>query len=478
MIKLLLRETIEAMSGLVRGVAPTRSVTGVTTDSRAVAAGELFFALRGENADGHEFAPAALRAGAAGAVIASSEAPRVADAVRGQDAAGVLIEVDDPRAALGRLAAFHRRLGSARVVAVAGSNGKTTTKSLIDHLLRGRFRGACSPKSFNNDIGVPLTMLSSQSGDDYLIVEIGTNAPGEIAQLTALARPDVGVITCIGEEHLAGLGDLDGVAREETALLATMPRGGFAAINVDWPRIREFLPDPGPALATFGAADSGADLRVTRAVQLDPGRDEGPWLEFELNGRWSFRLPVLGAFNAWNAAAAVLVARRFGMDYEEIAARMPSFVPPPMRAEALQHAGATIINDAYNANPHSALAAIETLESLPARGRRVFVFGEMRELGAHAASLHLRVARRLRTAKIDHIMLVGAAVALMAREWGDNTLFGPTVEHCETLERCAERLAESLRPGDVALLKASRSIGLDRVVAMLRTAAPQPAASG
>ena len=463
MIKLVLGEVVDAIDGRTEDVVPPVSVTGVSTDSRTVAEGELFFALSGERFDGHAFVVKALQRDAVAAVISGSRAAEVAEALAAAGVDGPLIEVDEPLAALGRLAVFHGKQTSTDVIAVVGSNGKTTTKAMIDHILKGRMRGRCSPKSFNNAIGVPLTLLTAEAADDYLVVEIGTNAPGEVAELAALSRPDMAVITGIGEEHLEGLGDLDGVAAEECSILSYVDEGGFAAVNTDWPRIREFMPERRMTLATFGR-EADADLRVTAT------RYEMPWLHFELNGRFEYRLRMPGVHNAINAAGAIAIARRLGFEHEEIAERLTSFAALPMRSEVLKLGGVTVINDAYNANPASTLAAIDALEALSVTGRRVVVFGEMRELGAQSAKLHGKVAERLKAGTAEQVLLVGAAVEMMHDVLADGTLFGPRVECCETVEQCGEKLVAMLRDGDAVLLKASRAVGLDRLVTPLSAA--------
>jgi UDP-N-acetylmuramoyl-tripeptide--D-alanyl-D-alanine ligase len=462
-IKLVLSEIVDAIEGKVAGTTPTLSVRGVSTDSRSVSEGELFFALGGPRFDGHDFVADALGRQAVGAVIAASRAPQVTAAVTEAGLTGVLVEVDDPLAALGRLAVFHSRQLPTEVIAVVGSNGKTTTKAMISHVLAGRSQGRSSPKSFNNAIGVPLTLLSAEASDDYLVVEIGTNAPGEVAELATLARPGMAVITCICEEHLEGLGDLHGVAAEECSVLEHVSAGGFAAVNVDWPRVREYLPERGITFATFGHSED-ADLRISET------RYDAPWLRFVLNGRFPYRLKTPGAHNALNAAGAIAIALRWGLEHPEIAERLESFVALPMRTEILEMGGVSVLNDAYNANPESSIAAIEALEALPAAGRRVAVFGQMCELGERSAELHRKVARRLCGSDINHVLLVGAADEMMSEELRTETLFGPQVQRCETVQACLEKLLEVLRDGDVVLLKASRAVELDRLVEPLRDA--------
>ncbi|MBK8914327.1 MAG: UDP-N-acetylmuramoyl-tripeptide--D-alanyl-D-alanine ligase [Phycisphaerales bacterium] len=465
MIKLTLAEIIDAIRGKPRGDMPGGSVTAVATDSRSVQRGELFFALRGERFDGHAFVFDVLRAGAIAAVVEDAQADALTRELRERGVAEPrLIGVPDVPAALGRLGAYHRRQISATVIAVVGSNGKTTTKAMIDHVLADGRRGRCSPKSFNNAIGVPLTLLSAQAADEYLVVEIGTNAPGEIAALAALVQPDAAVLTSLSEEHLEGLRDLDGVASEECSVFAALSSGGFAAINIDAPQVRGHLPTGGATIVTFGTA-ANADLRVSHAEYVPP------WLNFTLNGKFRYRLPIPGVHNALNAAGAVAVARRLGMEHERIAARLETFKAPPMRSELMQLGGVTLINDAYNANPRSALAAIDSIEAVPTAGRRIVVFGEMRELGARSAALHRQVAERLAGGRVDHVLLVGAAGALMKDAFADPRLFGPKLDLCSDVDSCRERLRQVVQDGDVVLLKGSRAVGLERLVEALSPAA-------
>lgn len=456
-----LSEVVAAIDGRVVCGRPQADVGGVTTDSRTAAPGELFFALRGPRFDGHDFVTDATRRGAVGAVVAAERAASLAASLAAADARGTLIAVDDPLAALGRLAAFHRRRLSARVIAVVGSNGKTTTKALIDHLLSGQLRGRASPRSFNNAIGVPLTLLSARPDDEYLVVEIGTNRPGEVRELAALVQPEIAVVTSIGREHLEGLGDLAGVAAEECSVLAHLPPGGYAVVNVDWPEIWAHLPRRMLAMTTFGSS-AAADLRIS-AVRYEP-----PWLRFVLNGRCGYRLRLVGAHNAWNAAAAIAVARHFGMRQREIAARLESFAPLPGRGELLELGGVTVLNDSYNANPDSVQAALAAFAALPVVGQRVVVLGEMRELGARSGELHAELARQLRDSAVDRVLLVGAAGELMGSVLAGTPLFDPRRDRCPTVAACARRLLELLRPGDAVLLKASRAVGLECLLQPLR----------
>lgn len=457
MIKLTVSEIIKALGGRMAGVPPEGSVTHVSTDSRQVREGDLFFAIRGDQFDGHDFIDDAFARGAAFAVAANTRYASIPP----QAIDRRLILVDDTIAALGRLAAYHRSVMPAQVIAVVGSNGKTTTKGMIDHVLAGSRRGRSSPRSFNNAIGVPLTLLSATLADEYLVVEIGTNAPGEIAALSAIVRPDAAVVTSIGEEHLAGLGSLDGVALEETSVFAHLAPGGTAVVNIDAPELRMRLPDRSVKTVTFGTADD-ADLRISDI------RYDAPWLTYRVNGRFDYRLRAPGAHNAWNAAGAIAIGRRFGMDDVEIASRLMSCPLPPMRMELVELAGVTYLNDAYNANPASMAEALRTLASMATGGRRIAVLGEMRELGAHSAALHRRVGAQLVECGIDIAILVGDGAKDYAegvRAAGGN---GTHWELVADVDDAARRLNELVHPGDLVLLKASRAVALERILDRIR----------
>lgn len=452
MLPLTLNDVQLAVRGTTPMPLPAREALGVSTDTRTLKPGEVFFALRGPNFDGHAFVADALARGAALAIVGDRA---VAEKLAGKP----VLLVDDTLAALGRLGAAHRKRIRAQVIAVVGSNGKTTTKALIDHLLAGRWRGRSSPKSFNNAVGVPLTLLSAESGDQYLVVEIGTNAPGEVAQLAAITQPDILVVTSIGEEHLEGLSDLRGVLAEEMSAMDYLRENGLAAVNNDLELTRQWLAQSKRKALTFGR-DAGADMRIT-SLESAP-----PWLLFELNGRFSYRMPVLGAHNAINAAGAIAVARRFGMEPEEIAARLETFATPAQRMEMSALGGVTLINDAYNANPASMRAAIDTLESMRPSGRRVLVVGEMRELGGKSPEMHEAIARRLCDSVIEEVVLVGAAADMMLGPMRTGTR--PNVSCAPDIPALDDRLSRLLRSGDIVMLKASRAVGLERVLPLLR----------
>ncbi|MHC4992330.1 MAG: UDP-N-acetylmuramoyl-tripeptide--D-alanyl-D-alanine ligase, partial [Planctomycetota bacterium] len=323
---------------------------GVGIDTREVLRGRIFFAIRGERHDGHDFLPKAVEQGALLLVVGRAPDPLPPEPV------GVLL-VDDPRRALGRVAkAYRRTLGGTRVVAITGSVGKTTTKNLIDAVLGSTLRGRTAPRSYNNDIGVPLTVLGAQPTDQYLLAEIGTSGPGEIGRLGQICEPEVAVLTMAGRGHLEGLGSVDAVAREKLSLAACLRPGGLAVVNADSPPLRGALKTTRNVVLYGEAPD--ANLRLT-----DRGAEGDHWW-FEINHRHRYPLMLPGRHNAVNAVAAVAVGRRFGLDDETIAEGLRSAEAPPMRLSRPSSGRCLIFNDAYNANPESMDAALDTFLEL------------------------------------------------------------------------------------------------------------------
>jgi UDP-N-acetylmuramoyl-tripeptide--D-alanyl-D-alanine ligase len=353
----------------------------------------------------------------------------------------------------------------ARVIAVTGSNGKTTTKDMIAHILAGTRRVERSRASFNNDIGLPLTLLSAPEGVEFLVVELGTNRPGDIERLAQWARPDAAVITSISEAHLEGLGSLEGIAAEKATLLRHLRSGGFAVVPADEDRLAPHLGAlPPEKLIRIGRSEH-ADLRVGEVARRPDG------IRFLCRGT-EFQLRLAGPWNALNAMAASAVAMMYGVSLPECAARLAEFRPPKMRMERLQIGGITIVNDAYNANPASMRGAIEEFERMACRGKKVAVIGEMRELGAESRRLHEEMGARLaETPSIAAVVTIGPEARAMGLS-----------PHYDSVEEARDRLCGLMEPGDLVLLKGSRAVGLEKVVKYLaakvtgtRGHAPAPA---
>ncbi len=431
------------------------TVTGLCTDSRTLKPGQAFLALKGDTFDGHTMLGAAAKAGSPLAIIDSVERASVLPTGM------AVLKVADTRRSLLRLAAAYRKtLDRTRVIAVGGSNGKTTTVRLITAALSSAMKGTASQKSFNNDIGVPLTILSASPSDQYLICEVGTNAPGEISTLAAVVQPDIGVITSIGREHLEKLGSLRGVAREEASLLEHIRPGGAGFISADALELREVLgtlSSRPAALLSFGF-DHDSDVGIARVEQSLTG------MTFTLNDRAEFKLPLLGRHNAANAAAAIAVARRMGLPDAAIAEGLATAKGESMRLEVSHHSGVCIINDAYNANPDSMRASLETFDAVAKHAdRRIVVLGDMLELGEYAAASHREVVEAV--ASRPHIavaVLVGPqmkAAASPLSKTGVKVIFGDDLN-----EPFAAQVAKALQPGDAVLLKGSRRMRLERLI--------------
>lgn len=441
-------------------------IVGLGTDTRTLTPGRGFLAIRGEHFDGHDFLLAACEAGAPLLVVEDGGAAEEAIAEHPDT---WVLRVPDTRKALVRLAAAYRRtLESTRVIAITGSNGKTTTARLIDAVLGTKFRGTVSAHSFNNDIGVPLTILSARPGDQYLVCEVGTNSPGEIELLARIIEPDIGIITTIGRAHIEHFGSMEAIAREKATLLSYIRPGGTAIATAEFDLLREFI-KPIPNVVTFGRS-ADADLRLTSFEHLE---DSDSLSRFTVNDRRSFALSLYGEHNAHNALAAVAVGHRFGLDDEEIARGLRSVKSVEMRLQRESIGGVDVFNDAYNASPESTVAAIRTFASVSDSRRRVIVIGDMLELGDAAPGAHREVAEAiLEAGDIAEVFTIGAAALYTAdglsQHWPQSriTMF-------QKLEpKQAVQIASKLNEGDAVLLKGSRGMRLEQIIEALRERVP------
>lgn len=444
-----------------RWLAPmsASAATGFAIDSRKIATGQVFIALRGEHADGHDFLHHAARAGASTALV--ERAP-----VDPPTGLGLLLVEDSIRALADLARAFRiEALDRVRIVGITGSSGKTTTVRLVDSILATCGHGSCPPGSFNNHLGVPLTLLAARERDDYLIVEIGTNAPGEIRALADLARPQAALITSIGRAHVQGLGGREGVAREKASLFDALVPPALRVLPGDEPLLAHVRP-----AITFGLRDD-CDYRV-ESIACDASGTS--FFLFERSGEATpelLRLPLVGRHNALNAAAAAALARAMGIAWDDIRRGLAEARGAPMRLEVKRLAsGVEILDDSYNANPDSMLAALRTLRDLPARGRRVAMLGEMRELGVHANALHAEIVADLARAPLDLVVLVGPGFRAAADDLAPR--FPGRVEWFEDSTEPNARLAAAhVREGDIVLVKGSRATRMERLASAIEAAA-------
>lgn len=437
-----------AVDGVIVG-APDAVATSFAIDSRVLEPGACFVALRGER-DGHDFVADAFARGATIALVAREVPHPVGSA---------LVVVEDPLAALAR-AASHTRAGwrDVTVVGITGSVGKTSTKDLTAAALSEGRRVHASHGSFNNEAGLPLTLLHAPTGTEVVVAEMGARFRGNIAALCAVARPTVGVVTRIGLAHPEHLGGPEGILRTKGELLEALPASGTAVLNADDPASPALAARTAAAVVTVGSHPT-ADVRVRDLVvtaDLRPrfGLDT-PWGALEVT------LRVLGAHQAQNAAMAATVALVIGVAPEAVAAGLATATPATWRMEVTTSPdGVVVINDAYNANPDSMRAALRSLGDLPAPGRRVAVLGDMLELGAHSEAEHAALGELAATVGVDLLVAVGphsVATAAQAERAGIVTL------HAADRDEARVLVATHVRPGDAVLVKASRGIGLEAI---------------
>lgn len=430
-------------------------IDGVSIDSRTIKPGEAFLVLKGDRFDGADFVDAAIKAGAGVIIGPETIGERTVP----------VIAVEDPITALARLAATWRDcLRSTRIVAVTGTNGKTTTVNLIHAACRDTLEGSASERSFNNHIGAPLTLLRAQETDDYLVCEIGTSAPGEIAHLASIIRPDIGVVTSIGFGHAQRLGGLEGVRVEKGALLRALDPGGVAIFPAGELDLIAFV--EASTLISFGSdidADVVAGPATVESIKNDDG-SESIGIGFTLNGDRPVRLPLLGEHNARNAAAAFAVAEQLGVSAADAIAGLARVKVPGMRLELRHLASMRIINDAYNANPDSMAAAIDAVVAIPRAGRLVLVLGDMLELGEHAPSAHRRIGRMIGKLETPLALItIGPEASLIAEGCKSAANVEPLATLPDITDTSIERAVALLAPGDTVLLKASRGVRLERI---------------
>ncbi|MCW2699911.1 MAG: murF [Blastococcus sp.] len=459
MIPLTLTEVTQLTGGTLHGSPDgAAAVTGtVTLDSRTAQPGDLFVAFAGERADGHDFLGAAAAAGAVAALT-----------TRPYDGLPCVV-VPDTVAALGRLAAgVHERLvaGGLITLGITGSSGKTSTKDLLGQVLAAAGPTVSPPGSYNNDIGLPLTVLSADAGTRFLVLEMGSRGPGHIARLCGVARPRIGIVLNVGSAHLGEFGSAEGIARAKGELVEALPEDGTAVLNADDPRVIGMATRTRARVMTTGR---GPDAEV-RAI--DVGLDESARGRFTLvvpGEQHPVALQVVGEHQVANALSAAGAALAAGMRAAEVAAALSSAgARSRWRMEVDRRPdGVTVVNDAYNANPESMRAALAALAGLPG-SRRIAVLGAMAELGPAALAEHERLGRDAAAAGIDLIVAVGAdAVGIADGASAAGRREGEESVHVPDRAAAAELLGTLLRPGDVVLVKASRSYGLELLAADL-----------
>ena len=440
-----------------REVLARNAMKGVSTDSRTTHPGDLFIALRGESFDGHRFVGAAFAAGAVAAVVDEGFDPAKVDGKP-------LMLVSNTSLALGALARVYRDKFRIPFLAVGGSNGKTTTKEMIAKVLAEKYNVLSTEGNLNNRVGVPMTLFRLNRKHELAVIEIGTNHPGEIAELCRTLAPTHGVVTTIGREHLEFFGSVDGVAEEEGELFRFLSSsaGGMAIVGADNPRI-SLAARPVKRKLTYGFHSRSASVRGRRVVLDGEGRASFEFRSAAMKRWHGVQLVIPGKHNAENALSAAAVGVVFHVPPAQISSALGSCPAAGRRMETLSIGGVTILNDTYNANPDSARAALETLASLRVPGKRIAVLADMLELGIHAADDHAGVGSEAAALGIDYILTHGD----LAKHIHDAAGI-PGALHYDQKNMLAEYLAELLTPGDAVLVKGSRGMHMEDIIAFLK----------
>ena len=434
--------------------APTGQAEGYSIDSRTVQPGELFFAVKGEHLDGHDFVEQALSHGAIGAVVQKGQLARYSNP------AG-LLAVDDTLVALQTLATAVRKIWGKTAIAVTGSMGKTTTKEAMAHLLAVKYRVHRTKGNFNNHFGLPLGLLTLEPEYDVAVVEMGMSHSGEIAALARIALPNQAVVNNVAPVHLESFDSIAGIARAKYELIEALPHGGTAVLNADDEYVCQFGRDLKGKVVLFGMKTT-ADVRAENVEVLGP---EG--VRFDLVSRemrQPVHSPLLGKHNVYNVLAAAAVALEHGITPSEIAAALPSLQPADKRGQVVQVGNITVLYDCYNSSPKALMAAVDTLAAMPAR-RRIAVAGEMLELGTTGEQMHRECGRYMAGgsagSKLDFLLGVRGLAKAMVEAAAEAGLLA---EFVATPEEAGEWLARETREDDVVLLKASRGVKLEKAL--------------
>ena len=434
---------------------PSAVAQGYSIDSRTIQPGELFFAVKGDRFDGHDFVESVLNQGAVAAVIRKDRLARYANPKR-------LLAADDTLIALQTLSTAVRKLWGKTAIGITGSMGKTTTKEAVAHLLSIKYRVHRTRGNFNNHFGLPLGLLTLEPEYDLAVVEMGMSHAGEIAALARIALPNQGVVTNVAPVHLEFFDSLAGIARAKYELIESLPSSGAAFLNADDEYVSQFGRDFKGKVVLYGMKPA-ADIRAENIEALSA---EGTRFDLLCGGttcdgvRQSVHSPLLGQHNVYNVLAAAAVAIHHGITPSEIAAALPSLSAADKRGEVVQLGNISVLYDCYNSSPRALMAAVDTLAAMPAT-RRIVVAGEMLELGTTAEQLHRDCGRYMANKNLDFLLGVRGLAKPMVEA---ASAAGMKAEFVASPEQAGEWLAGHTREGDVVLLKASRGVKLEKAL--------------
>ncbi len=445
-----IKDIVKACKGELVVGDPETKIKGVSTDTRTLSSGDLFFALTGENSDGHKFLADALLKGAAGIVVSKKVEARC-----------LTIRVDDTLRALGDLAADYRSRFEPTLVGVTGSVGKTTTKEMIAAVLAPLGPVLKNQGNFNNEIGLPITLLGLASRHKAAVVEMAMRGPGQIEYLANIARPHIGVITNIHMSHIEYLGSIEAIADAKGELLDVLPKDGAAVLNADDAFFDALSRRSNAKIISFGESDR-ADVRA-----FSVGLDSRGCCQFKVatpSGEFDVEIPVPGEHNIKDALAAIAVGEFLGISHEDMQNALAKYKPPEKRSNVIPtRQGVVVVDDTYNASPASMISALKTL-SMMEGGRKIAVLGDMLELGEHALSAHMEVGAAVYESGVDMLFTAGQLGKLIARGAIDAGMPVANVNEFDDSWQVARELPRKLLEQDVVLVKGSRSMRMERVV--------------
>lgn len=448
------KDILGAVKGKLLSGSPEEMLTGLSTDTRRINSGELFVAIKGGNFDGHSFILDAVAKGA-GCVLVQEGGITNANFKLPDKS---FISVNDSIKALGDIGNFHRSRFNIPIIGITGSNGKTTTKEMINAILSKKFNTLKNFGTENNNIGVPLTLMRLNGNHNIAILEMGTNHLGEIRRLSEIARPTMAVITNIGPAHLEYLEDVDTVLKAKLEIIEYMEKDGKIVLNADDESLRTLKTNP---KAVWFGFNKEADFYADK-INLEP-----LGIDFRLNGKWDISLGVLGRHNVYNALAAIACGLNFGVPIDDIKDALKEFKVPNMRMEVKRFGDIKIINDTYNANPQSMKQAIEALRDMITEGRKVLVLGDMLELGTFSGRFHHLVGRQAAESGIDLIVAVGKLAEHIAEGAQEAGMSQSKIKLCSVTKEACEKVAKFIKKGDTILVKGSRAMKMEGIVSEL-----------